>query len=334
MWLKDSGRKSSAHTMPFVLGEIPFISPASIDVAGSNPFVELQIERCMDHNQRWLYERLRQTQEVLENAIPENLKKRCAVLVVGSDGRMENAPGSILLSPLEFCIIAICEEDAVAIDAYIKEQANAGHLLSVYAKAEYKILNQGNMSGYDGDPRRAWPDRVLDSAFLVGSFEVINEAYSKVFEEWVTNGKIRENVRHNFTTFLKTTQTGISRGKQHFDRETGKILFDKEEYIRGLKYGPIRLLQSLLTIKQLNTQQRIAPLDTNTIAKLLTLYPDATEVADAYREALFIYHTQQEQRSLGADGVVEVEPERLNKVLDIISTFADEEMRKMYPKRN
>ncbi len=303
-------------------------SESLVSGAISTPIIDWNSPNSLDPNEGFIYERMLYIRNFLEQNINPEILSRTAILVVGSDGRLENAPDSISLSPMEFCTLGRRDEDFECIEKVIKQGINEDILTDVMPIIERKDLDKVDtdaayvISGYGGSAKRAYPDRILDAAFLIGNSDLVDKAYQQVFLEWKAVKEVRDALKQNYRNFGKTTLSGISRGKHHFDLETGELFFDKEKNIRGLKYGPIRLMQSILTIRQLVKQQADGVLPSNTIQKLQTLYPDETEVIGCYDQALVFYRQQQHERAIGESGQIKVDPANIQHICKIIHEFA------------
>jgi hypothetical protein len=311
----------------FETGKIP--NPSAINISENDPLLPWYVSQCLDTNEKFLHDRLTTVYDYFQKELSPDLLQHISILVVGSDGRLENAPDSITLSPVEFCILSKTEEHAIPVLDAIQKGIQTQKLKSIEASVECKLLNSTQkdyvLSGYCGDKNKAWPDRILDAVYLMGSEEYVKEAYFKIFDEWNTNKSVRNSIKAHLKKSRRTTLTGLSRDDKHFDRDTGELFFDKNLYIRGLKYGPIRLVQHILTIRQLVRQGADGVLPTSTHGKLAVLYPHEQHVIDTYCESLVIYHQQQSKRANGETGYIQVNPVVLNNICDVIYSFSERE---------
>lgn len=235
------------------------------------------------------------------------------------------------VSPIEFCVLGKNEADYTVINTAIVKGIKSKIIHAADSAVEWKNLSIRSVnyliSGYNGEPYRVWPDRIFDSLMLEGNEHLVIDACKRIHEEWKSNSVIRERLRKNLKMYLLTNRTGTNNYKTHFDSSTGEIFFDKQQYIRGLKYGPIRLVQGILTLHQL--ENGIINTDTRTIVKLREQYPLDSEVRLAYQHALLIYHAQQEHFSKNGNGHMIINPHVLSKITQTIDHFATRELRSM-----
>ena len=292
-----------------------------------------KLDNYLEDNEKYLFQRHYRIHACLSESIPAELLNNSAILIIGSDARLENAPAACQLSPLQLLIIGHSEEDASRIRDIIQ-----GIIKSVGA-FEYVDFRVGNkifqpnddlcLSGFEANPRRAWPDRILDSIFLLGSEHVMQEAVERVHQEWGCKD-VRESVKENLRKSLRLTESGVQRGDQHFDLSTGALYFDPERHIRGLKLGPIRTLQIFFTIKRLTEGMEFSSgLHSNSTRKMKKVYPGENDTALAYKKALSLYHYQQSLRCDGESGYLEIDAEELGFISQTISEFVQREMRSL-----
>ncbi|MBW7944650.1 hypothetical protein H3C70_04625 [Patescibacteria group bacterium] len=249
------------------------------------------------------------------------------ILVPGSDGKLEKGPFlKGMYSPME--VVVICNEIGTFEETRdsIIDLARDGGLPSTDDRMEHKVLAQPRapLSGYKGETRHSWPDRILNSKLVFGPAELFEQAQDQVFQEWRSIGDVRSSVKGYLKQFVATTRTGevTRRGEthRHFDLDTGEIFYDENNYVLGLKYGPIRALQVFLAKYQLETGAR-AQGETNTVRKLLTLFPGEDEVALAYQMALRIYHWQQFETKNGKPAYVQIKSQELRSITRPILDF-------------
>jgi len=245
-----------------------------------------------------------------------------SVIVAGSDGKLEKGPFLDRdYSPLELIIIC-CEAQ---LGTHLRDQllllADQGILPATDNRIEVKVLaGSEKISGYEGNTHRAWPDRLINVRKVFGRNEVYDQAISQVQSEWKEEGDVRKSVRNYLSQFMKTCETGGSRGRKHFDTTTGEIFFDPQSYVLGLKYGPIRALQVFSTMHELNKGIQ-GKIESNTSDKIAILFPCNSEVIESYQMALRIYHWQQYRAKLGENAEIKLQPYELRKIVDPIYNF-------------
>ncbi len=244
-----------------------------------------------------------------------------AVLIAGSDGKLECAPicCEVLIKPIEFILVATSNAIAAEAKEILAATAACPHELP-FDDIEVKSLESDlPLSGYFGNLRHAWPDRILSAQFVFGSPEVRDQAVFRIHHEWESQRKIRESVKNNLKVFLKTCDSGFH-DQQQFNRATGEIYFEPTQFILGLKYGPIRSIQVFLTLSQL-TNRFGAELPLNTSEKLEMTFPHDRDVLEAYQIALRIYHWQKEQYVKNRDPNITLDSSELDQIVDTIVAF-------------
>ena len=252
-----------------------------------------------------------------------DLFTKIAITVPGSDGKLEKGPFlKDMYSPLELLIL-ITEDLNIT---FLNQALLAIHptTVSIDPRFEYKSLAETTiLSGYNGDPQRAWPDRIINAHLLFGEENIHITAMERVQIEWNSIAKVRKSVKNYLNQFLNTSTTGKSRNSIHFSLEKGNIYYDKSKFVMGLKYGPIRALQVFLNKFQLEKGLKVVG-TTNTIQKLNLLFPqdlDVPEVEYAYIQALRIYHWQQFEAKNGRDANLQIQPGILTSIIDPIYQF-------------
>lgn len=251
-----------------------------------------------------------------------------AVIAPGSDGKYEKGPFlSNMYSPLEFLVIHVGQDSRVIAQALLALE-NIGEALDFDKRIEFKDLAISELcvSGFNGDPKKAWPDRTMNAHLLAGNEVLHLEAHARVFTEWQENSRVRKSVKDYLHQFVQTCHTGLSRKKMQFNLETGDIFYDRDTFVVGLKSGPIRALQVFLVRYQLS-KQIFVPLETNTIKKIQLLFDTRDSVVSdavaAYQQALRIYHWQQYQAKSNQDPHIQLHPQSLQSIVEPITCFID-----------
>lgn len=257
----------------------------------------------------WNADRIKLIMTILKECLREVDPHKVAVLLIGSDGKREKGP----YSPLEFVILSKDQAQAEYASSLIKKHSTTDISFDVDPEAqclpdvdhdiEIKLITdnpetQQPLSGHYGNVRNSWPDRVLASQIVYGSPKIQEEAQAMVLKEYANITQVRERMRRTKKYFEKVSRTGTSNVKgnevEHFNQRTGQLRFNPSEYARGLKYGPIRLVQLCLTLYQL--EQQIPSVDPHIITRinqLLTGQCDLEPTINSYAESLRSYHLQQ-----------------------------------------
>lgn len=267
----------------------------------------------MDSVERWNADRIMILMMVIHHHLQQFDPCSYSLLLVGSDARRENAPHS----EFEFCIIT--DNDSIGIDiqkAILDHSCANRKAFSMYpshriptsdAIIEIKNLNQPRVdpsyviSGYNGNPEHIWPDRVLHSQLVWGNPDLLSQAKKQVLLELSSMPKLTQKLARQGKNFADIAESGVSRRKgklqRHFSLDDEKIFFRPDEYVLGLKYSVIRLVQNILLTSQI--QSRDVMDDGNTLYLLERLFSHMTtlyqDVAQAYAKSLHMYHLQQQK---------------------------------------
>ena len=277
----------------------------------------------MEIVEAWNVDRIKILMKKLASQLMNVDPNLVAVLLIGSDARREKGPYSafefIVLSPNQNVaqyvrkkILDIsCQSDCRGC-----QLTNCQHISTSNHDIEIKIRDDQYLSSYNGDPKHLWPDRILSSQIVYGSPKLLVEAREKVIQEVLRNPLAVKQVRQQKNRFLRTTETGRSSSNGntivHFDPITGIMYHDPNNYIRGPKYGPIRAVQTHLTIEQVN--RGLVNLDPNTLNKLSFIYSDGhlgeidtAALAKAYAQAQYYYHLLQAMYHEGNNKFIQFE---------------------------
>ncbi len=231
------------------------------------------------------------------------------IVAVGSDGKRERHPQS----KTELVFIQSEESDTLL---------NPGVIVSEFKrkfKKEYRSLfDTGNDNlpsvlkiGTDTlsyalhDSRLVFPDRVLNSTYIIGNHNVFVNARKIVATELALtsglSGKIRKDIRNQIKNYRKTAESGLSRGVMCFD-EIMQYYDERNNPGRyGFKHSFLRTTQRFLDIKtQENIQNgkididQIERLPVNTAERLEYFGLDQS-LSNAYIWFLQQYHCIQEE---------------------------------------
>ncbi len=303
-----------------------------------NPYSYQESCRTVDsylrESEGHLFRQLYQLEEYLSWAVPAKFLADAVVIVNGSDGRLENTPVACRLSPISLTVIGRTRENMAGIVlevSKVERSLRDFRVLDLLIEEKLFDPDDGNLclSGYRGVSRRPWPDTILDGICILGEMGIFDAARRRVFEEWEIPA-IRKELKRNLIRFLGIAKSGCRKDTRHFDLETGDLFFDPQRYVRGLKYGPIRAVQLLLTLRRLvNGFDADEGLRTGSIQKLAVLYPDETDVMLSYKKALGIYHHQQHMRCCGGTGHIRVAPSELQSISETIASFVDIEFHRI-----
>lgn len=246
--------------------------------------------------------------------------EKFAIVLTGSDARRESGPSK------SFQLVVLCNEKKVGNEISRKLFKNARHLSIEGETIEIKILgDDDSINYYERNHGNYWPCRILNTQLLFGSTSLLTKAREKIVSDFQHKKCLREDSRKNKRRFKKTTRDGKSKVEskqvEHFDQENGIINYQPDQYVRGLKYGPIRLLQYLLLEFQLNNL--VINIDPNTVEKLIALIGYREDVILAYLEALKSYHYQLVLAEQGKSGILEVDPQFIKWITHTILSFAD-----------
>lgn len=230
--------------------------------------------------------------QVLSN-VPDNLY---CLLVTGSDARRENC----INSQFELCLVCENSNTAKEILSLLKKNFSAltkmaSSPLPISQNIECKILGKDScISGFNGNPNFIWADRVMSAQLVSGSFELLYKTKLRVIDEQ-HQSPVRKRMRKNVHFFENATKSGVtSRNgslQQHFSIKDGLLFFDPSNYVKGLKYSVLRLIQQHLTLHEVT--QNCVDNDPNTRKKIFQLQqPSSQEGLRAYLSALWTYHVQ------------------------------------------
>lgn len=107
---------------------------------------------------------------------------------------------------------------------------------------------------YQGVNRRIYPDRALNTVFVLGNEDVFVEARRQVLNEMTANhkrsGTIRRELVKQLKSYRKTMETGLYRDRPTFTVEPPVQFYDEdlEVYSTGFKIGFLRTVQRFLDV--------------------------------------------------------------------------------------
>ncbi len=260
-----------------------------------------------DINSAYLTE-VRNTLSLMRDFLLEN--GFCAV-VVGSDGKRERHPQS----RTEVVYLQYQKKRNEITPKQINEKFFEIYGIPYSSVFDYDLktdgdprvlyINEDILSYVSRDSGLIYPDRILNSRIVFGEMGMWKSAREKVLEEMGLttglSGKIRKALKSQIKDYLKTCETGLSRGKVCFNQ--GYQFYDESELIGnfGFKYGFIRLLQRDLDLKtQTLIRDRVwstnqaMELPTNTAERVCFFDEYNQDTTLAYLWFLQRYHEVQE----------------------------------------
>lgn len=251
---------------------------------------------------------------------------QCLVLL-GSDGKKERHAQS----KTDLAIIQRAGSDSCLTPAGLMEWFDGTHIenfvdifdLQLHEEPEVKevgnpdlYLSDAYPYKYTGVNRRIYPDRALNTVFILGNEAVHLEARGQVLKEMTENHKrsrtIRRELVKQLKSYRKTMETGLYRDRPTFTVMPPVQYYDEdlEVYSTGFKIGFLRTVQRFLDVATVvgiregffTIDEAVEDLPTSCPEKIQFLagrglFPDGmqTENAiDAYLWFLQQYHFAQE----------------------------------------
>ncbi len=262
----------------------------------------------------------------------------CAV-ATGSHGKLE----SYRVSRLEIILIAKSEDllsrhHLLALHDFIVQNPELLEL-GISDKVDVKALDDEIPFSYvNKNPRIVYPDRLLNSHFLVGDHHIYEQARQRVYNEIrMSNNRgkrIRRYMRSQAKSYRQACRTGFYRKQQVFDVENGiAYYYEGSEDYRfnrlGLKLGFLRLVQRRLDLlsSKVPVDVPISHIPTTTLERMsffenLGLLSTDKLHHEAYAYFLMKYH--QLQKNFESDPTkvssVQLDPVELREMRDIILT--------------
>ncbi|MDR0957407.1 MAG: hypothetical protein LBM09_02400 [Candidatus Nomurabacteria bacterium] len=173
-----------------------------------------------------------------------------------------------------------------------------------------------------------WIDRVLSADLLVGNESDFAEIYARAQRDFYEYGarKIRESARNVLKSFRRANETGVYKDKQ-FDLETGEIY-------GGLKFGPLRFMQSFLALDHFKKQRPMLTDNLHTTENRIREYFSDSLMSDdaisAYKRALLIQHQLLKLKSAAktdeekSECKIKLSPSELSDITKSIQCFVSE----------
>lgn len=291
-----------------------------------------------------------QLQHVVKNALSESIgfsSRFCAVVVTGSDGRLEKGIGSrlefIVLHPstrgLSWMVSDIIMEQLNALNGY---QDRKDH-----DTVEIKDTDNETMSYYKNDKTRVFPTRLLDSAQVFGDPKPMSIARFKLYEEFNSpaGSSILDAIKEKKRQYKIVSMQGVQKYNKditirHFDMEAGVCFYDPDSMRYSFKIGPLRFVQMaimqdiisycrksdqehgyrLLQDAPANMADKIAFLQTQGLLRINS--SKAAELADCYNYLLWTYNHSQDRNHLNGHTKTEFDKhessQRINIILDTL----------------
>lgn len=242
------------------------------------------------------------------------LRGEC-IIVVGSDGKNERHAQS----RTEFELILPWPDNQEVRDHIMRVlYANQKHIhleLGPKKRIEVKVLTDAMPVSYAfGDSQRVYPDRLFNSALILGSVATHLAIREKVLAEMTAptelGRRIRDKLKDQLSEHCRAIKTGTFRKILNFDPNTGTQFYQEEEAMQtGFKPAYIRAIQrkfDILTVlaiqkRELDASDVLGNLSTTTHEKFDffvqrgLLKPELAEkTAQAYMWFLQQYHHIQE----------------------------------------
>jgi len=170
------------------------------------------------------------------------------LILVGSDGKQERHPQSKTELVL-FCKDGKPRDEMKKTIKYLIPLST-----DPIEFEEIKTLDdkESPLSFYNGQSDRCYPDRILNSNFLLGDDDVFIQARRQVLLEMSKQSKlgkkIREKLRTQLWDYKKALTSGQYRGQIIFD-EKNQYYFEANDWKNarmGFKMGPLRAVQRKL----------------------------------------------------------------------------------------
>ncbi len=281
---------------------------------------------------------IREANTIFQDYVGDKLKRAFpdydgsfVIVTTGSDGRLEKGPYET--SKLEFIVISRDSRNSMIKPMLeLLAEMQPGELDKF---VENKNLETDEMSTYNGDRSRTFPNRILDASYLYGEENIIQNARRKMFNEFtgVRGRGIYERVRDRKKEYRQIIlKDGAQSFKgdvlKHFEfgDNTVKANFDPKKGTFGFKLGPLRYIQ-ITMMNELaryyrgldeDTRERkigiLTSLPTNTEQRLYTLAAyrglnlgdsETKSLVDVYSYFVWAYNLS--QHHFQKDGVTELE---------------------------
>jgi len=237
----------------------------------------------------------------------ELLQKNCFCFALpGSDGKRERHPQS-----KTELILLLERKDPLLMERAKREVGEIKR--EGLGSLEVKIVGKegGPLSFYDNQPQHVYPDRVLNSCFLMGDYDLYVEARRQVLEE-MKERKVKKKMKDQLRQHKKAIETGFYRGRVVFSEKEGRQYYfespDPKELRFGFKISFLRAVQRKLDLLTSNLAENendlgllAESLPSNTVERISFfakrgLIPEdfASRLQKAYLWFLENYHCAQE----------------------------------------
>lgn len=252
------------------------------------------------------------------------------ITVVGSDGRSEKGA----LSQLELALISdapkrLLEDNETLLKIHettIKTRKALSSLLQdlvdiempdalltavqflrstgvIKPQVEVKSLFNDSVYRYGGNGA-IWPSRILDSVPLkVSSSSEEMQLLSKRKLVQEVQGEdhhtIVKGLKKRFDDYKRVARTGFQKFKEkkikHYNLDSGMMFYNPPQNIGGFKYGPLRLIQSVIELKCIDVIHKLSSTDACAfVTNLPTNTSEKTSYLESYNQGLASIKAQQD----------------------------------------
>lgn len=278
------------------------------------------------------------------------LPSSAAIIVVGSDGKLERHPQS----KTELVVLVTNEDEGLKLSRELTEYFHSIGEDSCFGLSskdlpEYKIVGSQAfpVSYFLGRKDSVYPDRALNSQLIVGDEELFIKLRQQALEEISDEGhlgkRIREKMKKQLGDYRNARRTGYYRGRMIFNLDSNLQFYNEaEDDMRtGFKTSHLRAVQrqlDLVTSRGIRkrliviNQETIQNLPTNTEERLYYFAKlgiitgiNIDEIAEAYLWFLQRYHEVQEYYKNRKTVVsLEFDRELFDRYNGVISQFVNQ----------
>ena len=275
-----------------------------------------------------------------------NPHSRIAIMITGSDGRLEKGPQSRI-------DLVVLKENMPSIDGIVGSvesitELNSGK--SIFEDTEIKDLENDSMSFYKNQRDRTFPGRIIESELLAGNDYLGEKSRMKLYNELVgPDGKsIKDKTKDKEKEYRKIMLSGKQTRKgeeiEHFDMDSGMVFYDPEDGIFSFKYGPLRFIQlsfisdivnfsrqkqrnDLITGLPPNIEDRFYELENLGLSGLPN--NQVVELIDNYKFFLWMYHLSQSKYKQEGHKEMGFDRQEVKERINSISKILDKGIIKM-----
>jgi hypothetical protein len=217
------------------------------------------------------------------------------LVTVGSDGREEKGPAS----PLESILLLDVPGYNISSDLFgLVDAVNhgLGDLKILDPTSEVKNLALGNVASYRAKAGDFFPSRVIDSVSLTpGEAHLVDRSKILLADEIVQNQRdMLRRKKDRMKKYARTAATGKTRsgGEDlvHFDLDRGEAFLNREQYVNGFKYGPLRFVQTWIMMQVI----RVIAESTNPRASVFDVPANIADKLQFLQSGHFIDMSQQQ----------------------------------------